>query len=168
MHETIGDMTAAPADESDEVPEQEGLPHLLIEVAGTRLAVPAASVDGVAPYTTPVLIPRAPRHILGFCALGERVVVAIDLCPLLGLSSERAAEREQERLVIVRAGELEAGIRCDLALGIRGWGAEALRPPHVLRGASLRAGLLGEVELEDNVAGVLDLPALLQRAKVSG
>lgn len=70
------------------------------------------------------------------------------------------------RALIVRAGELEAGLVCDRARGVITVSQAALLPPSVLQGDRLRSFLTAEVEAGARIVGVLDPEALLDAAAI--
>lgn len=141
--------------------------HLVLQVGETALALPTECVDSAAPFTSPAAIPRAPSHVLGFTTLGERVIVVVDLRVLLALPPGEEVESGRERLVIIRADGMEAGLRCDRALGIDELPLEALRAPHLLSGEALHRVLAGELESKGRVVGVVNPARLLAAARVA-
>lgn len=144
--------------------------HFVFSVERVQLGLPVGAVERVAELQTPVPIPRTPPHILGFILLGERAVVALDLRALLGLDArardERREEGAPERVLVVRAHDMQVGLVCDRAHGVLETPANALRPAEALHGARLREFLLGEVETEQRLVGVLDLDKLLVAARL--
>lgn len=51
---------------------------LIVNIAGDRVAFPAASVEGVVELESLIPVPRAPGHVAGLTALRSRVLTVID------------------------------------------------------------------------------------------
>ena len=51
---------------------------LVVSIAGTRVAFPAASVESVVELEALIPVPRAPDHVAGLSALRSRVLTVID------------------------------------------------------------------------------------------
>jgi chemotaxis signal transduction protein len=171
----VGDPphSAPPEDAADESPLQPALdaeqPLFVFQVAGVVLAIPADMVDGVSAVDDPTPIPGTPGHVMGLVAVGDRVLPLVDLAVLLDLGGGDGAapiDPMFRRTILVRAGDLEAGLVCHRARGLLSMRESALHEPRVLQGSRLRAFVTAEFEA-DQVGGVLDLPALLQAAAVT-
>jgi purine-binding chemotaxis protein CheW len=51
---------------------------LIVSIAGSRVALPAADVESVVEIDTLIPVPRAPGHLAGLSALRSRVLTVID------------------------------------------------------------------------------------------
>ncbi|MEQ7872647.1 chemotaxis protein CheW [Sphingomonas sp. ASV193] len=51
---------------------------LIVTIAGSRVALPAAEVEGVVELEALIDVPRAPAHIAGLSALRSRVLTVVD------------------------------------------------------------------------------------------
>ena len=51
---------------------------LIVTIAGSRVALPAAAVESVVELDTLIPVPRAPVHVAGLSALRSRVLTVID------------------------------------------------------------------------------------------
>ncbi len=51
---------------------------LIVSIAGSRVALPAASVESVVELESLIPVPRAPSHLAGLSALRSRVLTVID------------------------------------------------------------------------------------------
>lgn len=142
---------------------------MVFAVAGTLLAVPVEHVHEVAPVESAAPIPLAPPHMRGFVLRGERAVVALDLARLLGLGDAGARDDEggaRERLLVVRAAGMEAGLVCARALGVVAQRRSLLGPPRALQGEALRRFLVAEADLPEGPVGLLDLERLLGASRL--
>lgn len=138
-------------------------------VAGTQLAVPAASVDEIVTLETPTLVPGVPRHVAGIVAVRGEAVPLLDVGVLLGLSSAAVQASEFEdrdpRVIVVRGGPYRVGLICELVSSVaaiaraRLTSAETVQPPELRRFAEAR------VDLGDGMAVLLDLPSMLEAAR---
>ena len=70
------------------------------------------------------------------------------------------------RLVVVSNDGCTAGIPVDRALGVIQVGDAEVKSPEVLSGGVLREYLTGELESSTGVVGLLDLPRVLEAARV--
>jgi purine-binding chemotaxis protein CheW len=141
---------------------------LLFRVGGLTFAIPAALVDRIVDFQTPRPLPLTPAHIPGVIAQGEQVLAVLDLGRFLGLKAAvaEAGVESARRILAIAAGGMRVGILCDKVLSLRELsGAGAAR---VLQGEQLQKFVKGEHELEQGRVAVLDLPALLEAARVPG
>lgn len=70
------------------------------------------------------------------------------------------------RTVVLASGLLRAGLRCAAAWGVVDVAQMALRSPTVLRSEGLKPFLRAECETPWGLCGVVDVPALLEAARV--
>jgi purine-binding chemotaxis protein CheW len=143
------------------------LPLVVFTVMGVDLAVRAAAVTSVSASENHTPLPGAPPHILGLVTNGDRIVALVDLARFLELPvvDDPNDDALFYRTLFVRAGEMEAGLRCNRARGLRLIDADQLREPKVLQGSRLAPFLDSELD-GDKIVGVLNLPALLEAAAV--
>lgn len=72
---------------------------LIVTIAGNRVALPAASVEGVVELDTLIPVPRAAPHIAGLSALRSRVLTVIDCTRSLDLGDTPAGEIREAAVV---------------------------------------------------------------------
>jgi chemotaxis signal transduction protein len=82
--------------------------------------------------------------------------------------AEDAGERERSfsRILLVAAGGMRVGLVCHQVRGVMDPRAEKLHQPEVVQGERLQELVLAEMEQEQGLVFVLDLPRLLQAARV--
>lgn len=143
------------------------LPVVVFTVMGVDLAVRANAVTSVSASENHTPLPGAPSHILGLVANGDRIVALVDLAGFLELPAvdDPSDDPQFYRTLFVRSGDMEAGLLCNRARGLRLIDADQLRQPTVLQGSRLAPFLESELDGE-KIVGVLNLPALLQAAAV--
>jgi purine-binding chemotaxis protein CheW len=143
-------------------------PLVVFNVVGVQLAVRAADVTAISAVENHAPLPGAPSHIVGLVATGERVVALVDLAAFFDLpdDDDPADDPMFHRTLYVKAGDYEAGLLCNRANGLVAVDESRLRDPTVLQGSRLRPYLASELDTDDAVVGVIDLPALLQAAAV--
>ncbi len=139
----------------------------LFEVAGLRLATQSAYVEAVSEVEEATPVPGCPDYVLGVAPHGEEILPILDLSRLLDLSGETTTDPLYQRTLVVRTRRFVVGMRVDRARGLSATPASKIRPPSVLMGERLRRFTNGEIEEEDGVIGVLDVPALLRAAAVT-
>jgi len=108
------------------------------------------------PTVTPV--PCAPPHVPGIVAVRGEALPLLDPARFLGL---KASAPESPRLLIVRSPAFRVGLVCENVLGVIAVPASRIQEARVCSPPSLRRYALGEIELSQGVAPVLDLDALL-------
>jgi len=59
--------------------------HLIVRLAGERIALPAAEIDSVVEIELLTPVPGTPQHVAGLAALRSRVLTVIDGRAALGL-----------------------------------------------------------------------------------
>jgi purine-binding chemotaxis protein CheW len=96
---------------------------VLVEVAGRRLAVPAARVREVSAVSTVTPIPTAPPPVVGLTQLRGQIIAVLDLAPEEVskdlLTSHERMPRPQDPLVVVELGPARAALWVDRVLGVQ-------------------------------------------------
>lgn len=145
---------------------------LTFRLGELRFAVPVDHVLRVAEIGPITPLPRAPAHVPGMVLVGSRAVPVLDLQRFLGVAEVDAAvtgdEESAPRLVVVAAGSLEVALRCSWVRIERDVAPERLREPEAIQGERLRQFTVAEMENEDGVVAVLEVPALLAAAQPRG
>ena len=70
---------------------------LIVSIAGSRVALPAAAVESVVELESLIPVPRAPDHLAGLSALRSRVLTVIDCQRSLELGSTDLNDGESAR-----------------------------------------------------------------------
>jgi len=140
---------------------------LVAVVCGQWLAVELRYIETVIKLGLVSPLPLLPSYMPGAMAHGQEPLVLIDPARFLELKDcVRAAEVQQRRVVVVESKELRAGLVIDGAAEI---GVLSIRQGDMtdLRGSdAVSQYLLGECVQADRVIAVLDLPRLLEGARV--
>jgi purine-binding chemotaxis protein CheW len=149
-------------------------PFLVFSVRAAALAVPAHAVEEIRIRPAATFVPRAPGYVVGMINLRGHAVPVIDLGLFLGLP-EPAAEAAEAiegmffgRVTVVAAGGMRVGLLCDNVRGVVDLPRESRERPAVIQGDLLHKFALGEVEHAGRIVLLLDLPNLLQAARVGG
>lgn len=116
-------------------------------------------VDEVMEPSDVTPIPCAPPHLAGLVAVRGEAVPLFDVARFVGLSE--VAGGDARRMLIVRAAPYRVALLCDQVLGVAVVPRRSIQEVRVSGPPSLRRYALGEVEIQETVAPVLDLPALL-------
>lgn len=148
----------------------EGEPFLVMRVGSVWLGLDVSKVEEVSAAIDATPIPLVPAHIPGVIALHGQVVPLLDLQQFLELDDLAATQEAREsfaRVVAVSAGDYRVGLLAHQVRGIVRVSLDALREPHAILGERLRAFTSHELHLRDSVLAVLDLPALLDAARVA-
>jgi purine-binding chemotaxis protein CheW len=133
---------------------------LIVTIAGQRVAIPAAAVEGVVELDTLIPVPRAVAHVAGLSALRSRVLTVIDCRRSLELpAADKAPGGILEAAVVEFDGHHYALIVDSVEDVI-----EALGDPQPVRaamGAGWERANQGVVETEEGALLQLDVAALI-------
>lgn len=135
---------------------------LIVTIAGSRVALPAAAVESVVELDTLIPVPRAPAHVAGLSALRSRVLTVIDTQRALELGESDCSDGIREAAVVELDGHHYALI-VDAVEDV----VEALSDPSPVRaamGAGWERASKGMVETEEGPLLLLDIEALVAGA----
>ncbi len=106
---------------------EEQLEALEFRLGDELYAVASALVGEVMRLGAPTPVPCTPPHIAGIVDLRGRIVAVLDLKSLLGLGD--AGSSPDRRVVVLRSGNVEAGIMADSLEGMRYLSPRDIHPP---------------------------------------
>ena len=132
---------------------------LIVTIAGSRVALPAAAVESVVELDTLIPVPRAPAHVAGLSALRSRVLTVIDTLRSLELGESDCSDGIREAAVVELEGHHYALI-VDVVEDV----VEAMSDPSPVRaamGPGWERVSKGMVETEDGPLLLLDIEALI-------
>ena len=135
---------------------------LIASIAGSRVALPAASVESVVELEALIAVPRAPAHVAGLSALRSRVLTVIDTQRSLGLGESDCSDGIREAVVVEIDGHHYALI-VDSVEDV----VEGLSEPVAVRAAmgdGWERASLGMVETEEGPLLLIDIAALVSGA----
>jgi len=133
----------------------------VLRISGFLIGLPASSVQSVIATDPPCPLPMAPAYVVGLVPHSEGALAVVDLAHFMELGVTTVAA-SANRVVVVRSGELEAGLLCDQALGIHSAGADEIARECVVRGGQLATYTSFECQLALGRVASLNLPGLLQ------
>ena len=132
---------------------------LIVTIAGSRVALPAAAVESVVELDALIPVPRAPAHLAGLSALRSRVLTVIDTLRSLELGESDCSQGIREAAVVEVEGHHYALI-VDVVEDV----VEALSDPSPVRaamGPGWQRVSKGMVETEDGPLLLIDIDALI-------
>lgn len=135
---------------------------LIVTIAGSRVALPAAAVESVVELDTLIPVPRAAVHVAGLSALRSRVLTVIDTLRSLELGESQCSNGIREAAVVELDGHHYALI-VDAVEDV----VEALSEPSPVRaamGAGWERASKGMVETEEGPLLLVDIDALIAGA----
>jgi len=135
---------------------------LIVTIAGSRVALPAAAVESVVELDTLIPVPRAAPHVAGLSALRSRVLTVIDTLRSLELGESDCSNGIREAAVVELDGHHYALI-VDVVEDV----VEALSDPSPVRaamGAGWERASKGMVETEEGPLLLVDIDALVAGA----
>ena len=133
---------------------------LIVTIAGSRVAFPAAKVESVVELDALSPVPRAAAHVAGLSALRSRVLTVIDCQRSLELGSTDLKNGELHEAAVVELDGHHYALTVDAVEDV----VEALSEPQPVR-ATMEAGWervgLGMVETEEGPLLLIDIDALI-------
>lgn len=132
---------------------------LIVTIAGSRVALPAAAVESVVELDALIPVPRAPAHVAGLSALRSRVLTVIDCRRSLELGESDCSNGIREAAVVEVEGHHYALI-VDVVEDV----VEALSDPSPVRaamGPGWERVSKGMVETEEGPLLLVDIDALI-------
>ena len=146
----------------------DGAPLILLRLAGSAYALPAAVVREIVRLPAVTRVPGLPSFVAGLANVRGRVLCVLDLRPLLGLDQPRG-----HRLVILERNGVTAGLMVDAARDLveRDGPLEPLPPGLPADALPLLAGLAvigGEAVAVLVPDGIFDLRTRLGSAPAAG
>ena len=133
---------------------------LIVSIAGSRVALPAASVESVVELESLIPVPRAPDHLAGLSALRSRVLTVIDCQRSLQLGTTNLTDGDLHEAAVVELDGHHYALTVDAVEDV----VEALSDPQPVR-AAMEAGWervgLGMVETEEGPLLLVDIDGLI-------
>lgn len=132
---------------------------LIVSIAGSRVAFPAADVESVVELDALIPVPRAAPHVAGLSALRSRVLTVIDSVRALDLGESDCSDGIREAAVVELEGHHYALI-VDTVEDV----VDALSDPQPIRaamGEGWERVSLGMVETEQGPLLLVDIAALV-------
>jgi hypothetical protein len=131
-----------------------------------RLAVEAHAVTEVVEAGAWSVLPRAPEHVLGLAQVRGRPVPVVDLARFFGLQTGTRTDVDlAPRLVVVVAGSMEVAL-LGHSLVVQDVAGHGVAGDALGYGARLRPHVLGQLRTSRGLAVLIDLPAVLEAARV--
>ena len=133
---------------------------LIVSIAGSRVALPAAAVESVVELDTLIAVPRAPDHLAGLSALRSRVLTVIDCRRSLELGATELNDGELHEAAVVELDGHNYALTVDAVEDV----VEALSDPAPVRaamGGGWERVSLGMVETEEGPLLLVDITALV-------
>jgi purine-binding chemotaxis protein CheW len=133
---------------------------LIVSIAGSRVALPAADVESVVEIDTLIPVPRAPAHLAGLSALRSRVLTVIDCQRSLELGETDLNDGNLHEAAVVELDGHNYALTVDAVEDV----VEALSEPSAIRaamGEGWERVSLGMVETEEGPLLLVDVAALI-------
>ncbi|MDV3257917.1 MAG: chemotaxis protein CheW [Sphingomonas sp.] len=133
---------------------------LIVSIAGSRVALPAAEVEGVVELDTLIPVPRAPAHLAGLSALRSRVLTVIDCQRSMELGTTELGDGELHEAAVVEVDGHHYALTVDVVEDV----VEALSEPVAIRaamGEGWERVSKGMVETEEGPILLVDIAAII-------
>jgi purine-binding chemotaxis protein CheW len=163
-----------PSSQGPPAPDVVHEPALFFRVQSVWLAIPPTYVEEIADLHQLTKVPAAPAYLRGLVNLRGHAVPVIDLGQFLGLSSGGSSpdqgpdqiETTGTRIVVVAANGMRVGISCERVRGIVDVPQDQMHRPQVVQGRRLQEFARAELNDADSLVVFIDLPALLEAARL--
>jgi purine-binding chemotaxis protein CheW len=132
---------------------------LIVTIAGSRVALPAAAVESVVELEAFIPVPRAPAHVAGLSALRSRVLTVIDTLRSLELGESDCSHGIREAAVVEVEGHHYALI-VDVVEDVVAALSDA-SPVRAAMGPGWQRVSKGMVETEEGPLLLVDIDALI-------
>ena len=133
---------------------------LIVSIAGSRVALPAAQVESVVELDALISVPRAPDHLAGLSALRSRVLTVIDCQRSLELGTTELNDGNLHEAAVVELDGHHYALTVDAVEDV----VEALSEPSPVRaamGAGWERVSKGMVETEEGPLLLVDIAAIV-------
>lgn len=133
---------------------------LIVSIAGSRVALPAAEVESVVELESLIPVPRAPTHLAGLSALRSRVLTVIDCQRSLELGATDLANGQLHEAAVVEVDGHHYALTVDAVEDV----VEALSEPVPVRAAmgdGWERVAKGMVETEEGPILLVDIAAVI-------
>ena len=133
---------------------------LIVSIAGSRVALPAAAVESVVELESLIPVPRAPNHVAGLSALRSRVLTVIDCKHSLELGVTELNDGNLHEAAVVELDGHHYALTVDAVEDV----VEAMSDPTPIRaamGAGWERVSKGMVETEEGPLLLVDITAII-------
>lgn len=133
---------------------------LIVSIAGSRVALPAADVESVVEIDTLIPVPRAPSHLAGLSALRSRVLTVIDCQRSLELGTTNLQNGDLHEAAVVEIDGHHYALTVDAVEDV----VEAMSDPAPIRAAmgnGWERVSKGMVETEEGPILLVDIAAVI-------
>jgi purine-binding chemotaxis protein CheW len=133
---------------------------LIVSIAGSRVALPAAAVESVVELDALIAVPRAPDHVAGLSALRSRVLTVIDCQRALELGVTELNDGNLHEAAVVELDGHHYALTVDAVEDV----VEAMSEPTPIRaamGAGWERVSKGMVETEEGPLLLVDIAAIV-------
>ncbi|HEY0629603.1 MAG TPA: chemotaxis protein CheW [Sphingomicrobium sp.] len=133
---------------------------LIVSIAGSRVALPAAEVESVVELESLIPVPRAPAHLAGLSALRSRVLTVIDCQRSLELGTTNLNDGRLHEAAVVELDGHHYALTVDAVEDV----VEALSEPAPIRaamGGGWERVSQGMIETEEGPILLVDIAALI-------
>lgn len=142
---------------------------LALRAGSVHLALTAQMVEEVCEESEFVALPRMPAHVCGLMSVRGEPVPVVDLARFLEVGQDACDPREEartRRVVVIHDETYRVGFLCQRVFGLLRLPAERMLRPELIQGGRLRRFTQAEVDGPRGLAAVLDVPAVLDAARL--
>ncbi len=143
-------------------------PHLVMLVAGSRIAIRADETLEIWHTDRCHAIPGTPPHVIGLANWRGTPLVLVDLARGLALRPDALPRREiaSRRIVVASVGPLLVGLVVEGTGGVFDVDSDACRDPSVVTAGSIADFAIGEFDGPQGITAAVDAGAMLEALRV--
>ena len=133
---------------------------LIVRIAGSRVALPAAGVESVVELEALIPVPRAPAHVAGLSALRSRVLTVIDCQRSLGLGQTDLHSGSIQEAAVVEVDGHHYALTVDMVEDVVEAGSDP-SPVRAAMGDGWERVSAGMVETDEGPLLLVDIAAIV-------
>jgi len=142
------------------------VPFVVLSIAGEKFAVEISKVREIIRVPHVTWVPGAPEYVRGVINLRGSIVAVLDLAGILGMP--QAEQDSQTRIIIVESSGLTVGLFVDSVSRVADVSSSQLEPALQTLDENQRAIVFAQMNIDQNLIGILELDEILSRSRVSG
>lgn len=138
------------------------VPFVVLSIAGETFAIEIGKVREIIRVPQITWVPGAQAYVRGVINLRGRVVAVLDLAAMLGM--DQTDEDSGNRVIVVESSDVIVGMLVDSVSRVAEISPSQLEPALRTLDEDQRAFVVAQMNLDNNLIGILELDEILARA----
>ncbi|MDO8736892.1 MAG: chemotaxis protein CheW [Thermoleophilia bacterium] len=157
-----GDLPDSPINDKPD----DAVPFVVLSIAGETFAVDISRVREIIRVPHVTWVPGAPEYVRGVINLRGSVVAVLDLAEMLGMA--QVEQDSQTRIIVVESTGVVVGMMVDSVSQVVDISPSQLEPALRTLDESQRAFVVAQMNVDQNLIGILELDEILNRSRATG